>query len=126
MYQVSNPLNVDLDQPMVYLIRITSPTTEYRYVGKASSRARFEKAYQRNLTRIFAQQPKRPAIKRDGSPQSDHNLKYRWVHLALAKAIQEGWRVEHYPLLNASKDQLSAAERCMILELDCNLNNGPS
>ena len=127
MYPVSNPLQLDLDRPLVYLIRITSPTREYRYVGKSSSRSRFEKAYQRNVRRIFEGKPKRPAVKRDGSPQSEHNLRYRWVHLALARAVEEGWTIEQFPVANAPKGtQLNATEQQKIREFDCNLNSGPS
>jgi len=48
------------------------------------------KAYEPNIARIFAGETKRPAIKRDGEPQSEGNIRYRWVHLILAVALQQG------------------------------------
>jgi hypothetical protein len=40
-------------------------------------------AYWKNVEKVLAGKPKRPAIKRDGNPQSAGNLKLRFVHLIL-------------------------------------------
>lgn len=121
----SNPDRVDLTKPYLYVIRIKSPHAEFRYVGKASSRSRMD-AYRRNVTRIFAGKTKRPAVKKDGQPQSDGNIKYRQVHLYLAVALSEGWGITHQPLENCSKQNFSELERQRRDELDCQLNGGES
>ena len=119
----SNPQRVDLRKPYLYFIRVRSPTTEYRYVGKGSSPSRME-AYARNVTRVLAGQTKRPAITRDGRPQSEGNIKYRYVHLVLAAAVRRGWEIEHYPLENCSLADHTTLERLRKLELGCNMNDG--
>ena len=43
---------------------------------------------------LLAGKPKRPAIKRDGKPQSEGSIKYRYVHLVLAVTTQRGWSIE--------------------------------
>ena len=124
-YTWSNPHGVDLSRPYLYLIRITSDVKEYRYVGKGSSPSRMD-AYARNVERILAGKTKRPATKRNGEPQSVGNTKYRYVHLLLALAVRRGWKIEHYPLENCSRDEHTALERLRKQESACNMNDGPS
>lgn len=121
----TNPNQIDLNQPYIYLIRIRSPETEYRYVGKGSKPSRMD-AYARNVQRVLVGETKRPAVKRDGSPQSEGNIKYRYVHLVLAVAAKSGWEIKHYPLENCEKSEHSIVEGLRKRELDCNLNDGPS
>lgn len=98
---------------------------EYRYVGKGSNPSRMD-AYARNVTRVLAGQTKRPAVKRDGQPQKEGNIKYRYVHLVLAEAVRRGWVIDHYPLENCSKVDHTALERLRRQELACNMNDGVS
>jgi len=126
MWMVTNPYGIDLNEPLVYYIRITSPANEYTYVGKSSSPGRLLSAYQRNVSRIFQRETKRPRFKRNGEPQSKGNIEYRWVHLVLAVAEARGWKIDHYPLCNASKGELSAVEQQQIREKNCNLNGMPT
>lgn len=121
----TNPRNVDLEAPYLYFIRVQSPTKEWRYVGKGSKPSRMD-AYARNVTRVLEGKPKRPAIKRDGKPQPEGNIRFRFVHLVLATAVKEGWRIEHYPLQNCSKAEQSHVERQLQVQMDCNMNDGPS
>ena len=121
----TNPKNVDLENPYLYFIRITSPTKEWRYVGKGSKPSRMD-AYARNVERVLAGKPKRPAVKRDGTPQSEGNIKFRFVHLVLAAAVKNGWRIDHYPLQNCSKAEHTAVERQLQQQMDCNMNHGPT
>jgi len=51
-------------------------------------------AHARNVTRVLAGQTKRPPLKRNGEPQKEGNLKYRYVHLVLAEAVRKGWEIE--------------------------------
>ncbi len=38
MWTVTNPYEVNPNEPLIYFIQITSPDNEYRYVGKSSVR----------------------------------------------------------------------------------------
>ena len=121
----SNPHDIDLTLPFIYFIRVTSPQGEYRYIGKGSSRSRMD-AYARNVTRVLAGQPKRPAVKRNGEPQSSGNIKFRYVHLVLATAVKKGWKIEHYPIENCEKSVHSVLESQRKREQNCNMNDGDS
>jgi len=121
----SNPHNVDLTKPYIYFIAVRSGKREYRYVGKGSSSSRMD-AYARNVSRILSGKPKRPAIKRNGEPQSEGNIKFRYVHLVLAIAATRGWEIEHYPLENCEKKEHTMIEKLRIQERNCNMNDGDS
>ena len=114
-----------MSQPYLYFIRVRSGSMEYRYVGKGSDPGRME-AYARNISRVFAGQPKRPPLKRNGEPQKQGNLKYRYVHLVLAEAARRGWEIEHYPIENCSLADHTRLERLRRQQLRCNMNDGPS
>jgi hypothetical protein len=120
----TNPHNVDLTQPFLYLIKIHTGRNEYRYIGKGSSKSRLN-AYQRNIERALAGKTKRP-MPPPGKPVRPGNLRYRHIHLVMAIAEREGWIVEHYPIENVLKAQLNNTEHTRIREYDCNLNNGNS
>ena len=120
-FEWKNPNHVDLDKPYLYLINVVTPAREYRYVGKGSSPSRMD-AYWKNVDKVLAGKPKRPAIKRDGNPQSDGNQKFRFVHLVLAVAVKKGWKIEHFPLENVKKELHKIRESELIRELDCNMN----
>ena len=124
-FRWTNPKAIDLTAPFLYLITVRSPTREYRYVGKASSASRLD-AYWKNVKKVLSGKPKRPAVKRDGSPQSAGNTRFRYVHLVLACAVQRGWEVQHYPIENASKSELNVREAALISQLECDMNSGPS
>lgn len=124
-FRWSNPLEVDMSAPYLYFIRIRSPSNEYRYVGKGSAPSRMD-AYWKNVEKVLSGNPKRPAFKRDGSPQSTGNIRFRYVHLILAAAVRRGWQIEHYPLENCAKEQLGTLEAKRISELKCNMNGGQS
>jgi hypothetical protein len=96
---------------------------EYRYVGKGSSPSRMD-AYARNVSRVLAGLTKRPPITRDGRPQSEGNIKYRYVHLVLAAAARRGWTIEHYPLENCEKSEQTKLEQRRKVELHCDMNDG--
>ena len=117
------PHNIDLRAPFLYFIKVTSPTTEYRYIGKASNASRIT-AYSRNVSRILDGQPSRPLIKENGERQSDGNISYRYVHLVLATAVKNGWCIECRPFLNCTKSDLSQMEQDYIKKHDCNMNEG--
>jgi hypothetical protein len=119
----TNPREIDLARPYLYFIVVRSPVEEYRYVGKGSSPSRMG-AYARNVSRVLAGQTKRPPVTRDGRPQSEGNIKYRYVHLVLAAAVRRGWTIEHYPLENCEKSEQTKLEKLRIAELSCNLNDG--
>lgn len=121
----TNPHSVDLSKPYVYLITIEAPHKIYRYVGKGIGASRLD-AYARNVSRVLQGRTKRPETKKNGEPQRPGNLRYRYVHLALAVAVRNGWPVIHVPLENCSKDQHTTVERARMLENACNLNDGPS
>jgi hypothetical protein len=91
MYDFTNPHDINLANPFVYFIKITSEENEYRYVGVASSASRLND-YHRNMERISERKTKRPPIKRNGEPQRKGNLLYRRVHLVLAIAIDRKYR----------------------------------
>jgi len=80
-------------------------------------------AYWKNVEKVLAGKPKRPAIKRDGTPQSEGNQRFRRVHLILAVAAKRGWEIEHYPLRNVDKAEQSRLETKLKIELDCNMND---
>ena len=88
----TNPREVDLSRPFIYFIIISTGSKEYRYVGKGSALSRMN-AYAKNVERVLKGQPKRPAITRDGRPQAEGNVKFRFVHLVLATAVLRGWKV---------------------------------
>lgn len=121
-FEWTNPNNVDLKRPYVYFIKVVTPENEYRYVGKGSGPSRMD-AYWKNVEKVLAGKPKRPAVKRDGNPQSDSNQKFRYVHLVLAVAVMKGWKIQHYPLENVEKDQHTNRESALKRELDCNMND---
>ena len=76
-----------------------------------------------NVEKVLAGKPKRPAIKRDGTPQSEGNVKFKHVHLILAVVVKRGWEVKHYPLENVQATEQSALETRRKQELDCNMND---
>ncbi len=121
----SNPRNIDLSRPYIYFIRVYSGKNEYRYVGKGSSPSRMD-AYNRNVVRALAGEPKRPARKRNGEAQNEGNIKFRYVHLVLAVAAKNGWKIEHYPLENCEKNEHKDLEKLRIQELECTMNYGES
>jgi len=121
----TNPHGVDLTKPYIYYLCSRSTKHEYRYVGKGKSSSRMS-AYWRNVQRALEGETKRPAIKRDGTPQSDGNIRYRYVHLILAAAVRNGWDIEHYPLENCDLSEHSARERALIAEKRGNMNDGAS
>lgn len=122
MFEQSNPKNVDTSKPFIYLIKITTGQNSFKYIGKASSKSRL-KEYQSNITKILSGKPRRPELKQNGEPQSSNNLKYRFIHLALALAVKNNWLIEHYPYENTDKESQNERERELIVELSCNLNN---
>lgn len=124
MTQWTNPRSVDLNRPYLYFISVHSPQREYRYVGKGSAPSRMG-AYARNVQRVLAGKTKRPAVTRDGREQREGNRKYRYVHLVLAVAVKNGWRIEHYPLENCDKENHTALESQRKTELKCDMNEGP-
>jgi hypothetical protein len=83
-------------------------------------------AYKRNIARVLAGKTKRPPTTQDGREQSKGNRQYRYVHLVMAAAVKNGWAIEHYPLENCDQLALASTERQRILELECNMNAGPS
>lgn len=94
----------------IYLVKVVDlEGHEYRYVGKARSEARLRE-YRNNMIKIAEG-------RRRGANQS-----YRAVHLALAKALENGWHYEITAIENASTDQLLARERHHKSRLACNLN----
>ena len=121
-FEWSNPKSIDLRAPYLYMIKVISPENEYRYIGKGSGPSRMD-AYWKNVEKVLSGEPKRPAIKRDGTPQSDGNQKFRYVHLVLAVAVKKGWKIEHYPIENVEKSLHTARESELIQELDCNMNS---
>lgn len=124
MWQSTNPDGIDLSRPYLYFIRVTSPDREFRYVGKGSNPRRLESEYQKNVEKIFQGKPKRPAIKRDGTPQSEGNKKFRYIHLALAVAVKNGWEIEHYAIENCEKARHTKIESDRMAEYNCNANYG--
>jgi hypothetical protein len=121
-YGWTNPKHIDLSEPYLYLIKVKSPNNEYKYIGKGSGPSRMD-AYWKNVEKVLAGKPKRPAIKRDGTPQSSGNLKFRYVHLVLAVAVNKGWKIEHYPIENVEKSMHTARESELIRKLECNMNS---
>jgi hypothetical protein len=121
----TNPLGIDLQRPYIYFIKVHAPKREFRYVGKGKAESRMDQ-YGTNVGRALAGQPKRPAVKRDGSPQSAGNTRFRYVHLVLATAVRQGWRVEHYPLETCEAEVHRQVEDARRIELACNMNDRPS
>ncbi|RLA41702.1 MAG: hypothetical protein DRR42_24355 [Gammaproteobacteria bacterium] len=116
---------VNTKRPLIYLFQIESPEREYRYVGKSSNQSRFKKEYQTNVEKILAGKPRRERIKKNGDPQSVNNLTYRRVHLLLAIAIQEGWKIKHTAIENVTKENIDAREDALKREWACDLNGQP-
>ena len=116
MVEWTNPHGVQTSQGFLYFIRVTDLASghEYRYIGKATSGESRLRAYRGNVERIFAGLPRRI------TPGQE---KYRGVHLALAKAVQNGWNYEFYPLENADAGVLNQVEQARIRQLRCNLNS---
>ncbi len=123
MFDWTNPKQIDLTQPYLYFIKISAEQKEFRYIGKASKKARLNE-YKSNVAKILEGKSRRPVLKRDGSLQSQGNLKYRYVHLVLANAQKRGWDIEHYPIENVAKQDLNSRELTLINELECNMNDG--
>lgn len=121
----SNPKNIDLKKPYIYRIRVKTPNREYCYVGKGSKPSRMG-AYESNVSRVLRGESKRPLFKKNGERQSEGNIKFRFVHLVLATAVQEGWLVEHYPIENCSKEEHLEREKYWRNEHRCNMNEGKS
>lgn len=109
-WETTTAAGVRDDLPLIYLIRITAPQGEFRYVGKSSSKTRFRSAYQSNIRKIQKGQ-----IKRNGK---GNNL-FRHVHLYLAVAI------EHVAIENQPREMLKKREDTLTAELACNLNGNP-
>lgn len=122
---ITNPYQVDLDRPLIYTIKVQSPTRVYRYVGRASSKSRLT-AYERNISRALKGLTKRPELTRDGRVQSRVNQEYRYVHLVLVAAVRGGWPINLYPLANCESHDLSRCERAWTVELQADLNDGPA
>jgi len=116
----TNPNNVNVNEPFIYIIRIDAGGKEYRYIGKASKKSRLN-AYNNNLKRIYLGLPKRNIPK--DKPRREGNIKYRYVHLILAVAERQGWTIDHYPIENVPKIQLKTREQTLIREHDANLNS---
>lgn len=125
MFDWTNPRQIDITHPYLYFIRISAEQKQFRYIGKASNKARLNE-YKSNVIKILEGKPRRPILKRDGSFQSEANLKYRYVHLVLANAQKHGWKIEHYPVENVTKQQLNCRELELINEFECNMNDGPT
>ena len=115
---------MDLTRPFLYVIKINTGRNEYRYIGKASSKSRLD-AYSRNTDRALSGKTKRP-MPPPGKPLRQGNLRYRHIHLVMAIAEREDWKVEHFPIENIPKEQLNNTEQTRIREYECNLNNGSS
>jgi hypothetical protein len=102
--------SVDASAGFIYVIRVIDDTgQEFRYAGKARSESRL-KEYRSNMTKIFAGRPR-------GKKQG-----YRAVHLALAKALENGWQYDFVVVENATKTELLARETHFKNMLGCNLN----
>lgn len=124
--EFTNPKNINILKPFIYYIEITSnKNIKYTYIGKASSKSR-PNAYNRSIKRIFEGKPKRPAIKRNGEKQSEGNKKYRYVHLVLATAVKNKWKMYFYPIENCEESELNRIEKKRIIEYKCNMNEGAS
>ncbi len=116
----SNPNEVDIEKGagFLYFIRVYDcDGIEYRYIGKTKRGRSRLREYRRNVERIFDGKPRRV------TPGQE---RYRAVHLALAKAIENGWCYEFYPLENVAPEKLNTIEKERISELGCFLNVGQS
>ena len=121
----ANPRQINLNKPYIYFIKVTSEENEYRYIGKGSRPSRMD-AYARNVSRVLSGEPKRPYVKKNGELQSEGNIKFRYVHLILATAVKNGWRIEHYPLENCEKSEHTLIEQRRKKKMNCNMNDGDS
>ncbi len=126
MWSSANPSGIDLTRPYLYLIRVVAPHQEFRYIGKGSNPSRLEKEYQKNIEKIFQGKPKRPVMKRNGTPQSEGNKKFRYIHLVLAAAKKYGWTIEHRAIENCVKADHNTLERQRMVDYNCNANDGPT
>lgn len=126
MWDSGNPFDVDLTRPYLYLIKVTAPHREFRYIGKGTNPRRLEQEYQKNVEKIFQGKPKRPAVKRDGKPQKEGNIRFRHIHLVLATAVKHGWPIEHTAIENCGKSEHTAIESQRMVDYDCNANYGAS
>lgn len=122
---ITNPHQADLERPLIYCIKVQSPTRTYRYVGRASSKSRLS-AYERNVARALEGLTKRPTVTRDGRAQSRVNQEYRHVHLVLIAAVKNGWPIAFYPLANCDRQDLARCEKAWSVELKADLNDGPA
>jgi hypothetical protein len=81
--------------------------------------------YAINVSKILDGKPRRDPVKGNGEPQSDSNMKFRYVHLVLAVALRERWKIEHFPLENCEEGELKDTEKRYIEKLKCNMNSRP-
>lgn len=104
------PDGVDVSIGFVYFVRVVDDAgNEYRYVGKAQSESRLRE-YRNNMVKIA-----------EGRPRG-RKQRYRAVHLALAKALEHGWRYDFDVVENATKGHLLDLEKHHRDRLKCNLN----
>jgi hypothetical protein len=102
--------NVDLQSCFLYFICVTDPKgARYTYIGKARDQSRLNE-YRNNMLKIRAGRER-------GKRQN-----YRAVHFAMYWALQNGWKIDFFPLENCSKEQLNTLEGQRIRERQCNLN----
>lgn len=119
----SNPQGFNPNAPFIYLIEVVSAAgNKYRYVGRARDCSRLRE-YEKNINRALASETSRPPIMKSGERQSDGNVKYRYVHLALVKAIREKWRIKVKAVENCPKENLTAREKFYMDKYIHNLNN---
>lgn len=112
----SNPLGISPSdgEGVVYFARVVDDCgDEWRYIGKASSSRSRLRAYVNNVSRIQRGLPRRT------TPGQEL---FRGVHLALAKAVENDWEYELFPLLAVEKSCLDVVEQQKIQEFHCNLN----
>jgi len=114
--------NVSSKRPLIYLFQINSPEREYRYVGKASNQSRFKREYQANIEKILVRKPRRESHTKDGRPQTKNNMTFRRIHLLLAIALEEGWKITQTAIENVPREKLKARENELTRELNCDLN----
>ena len=104
-----NPRRIDLDSSFLYYICVSDGNGgEYRYVGRARNKERLSE-YGNNMKKIHA------------GEELGIRQRYRAVHLALYRALLNGWRIKCYPLENTNGDA-TRLERRRRVELNCNLN----
>ncbi|MEO8599390.1 MAG: hypothetical protein ABI656_06120 [bacterium] len=101
---------------MLFLIRVVDDASvEYSYLGQTKQGAKGLQEYVKDVKKIFAAKPRKATLGKG---------KYRAVHLALAKASEQGWPVEFYPLENVGIALLEKMEQKRKAEFQCNLNAG--